>query len=239
MNPIDFLIIYLAGGAPFGVYYFFQNKCSRKSKIFPLEVFFIYIFWIPTAIGLLLQKIELRAYFKNKFGRKSISASASEKKCFDFQKRIEKIFFECRLNVSVYEFREIIERYTGLTIAVGAATGVADASEKNIFRAAKVENISTAARCLHRRNLNRLFYHQKLARRDFLTLIRKMLDFPPVRTELEITAFELVAHLGDRHAHSALVEIFGETLQINSNSPSIYTEKALWNNEQHKPAMMQ
>jgi hypothetical protein len=88
MNLTDFLIIYFACGAPFGVYYFLQNRSDSVSSKLWLNAFFTFAFWIPIAFRLLRN---------NKFLNKSVGFDFNariiqEKKLYLIQKRLEKFY---------------------------------------------------------------------------------------------------------------------------------------------------
>lgn len=232
MNFIDFLIIYFAVGAPLGVYYFFQKTDDRNSRIYLLRVFFAFVFWIPAAIQLFLQKIESKAFFKNKFEKNSFSDARRVENLNECQKKLEELFFNCRPEISLFDLRETIERFVGLTVSSQNVGNKPNAAEENILRAANSANISISAECLRRRNLNRLFYHQKLARQDFLQLISKILAFPSIQKELKAASFEFAELLNDEQTKTALVQMFEKNSQIESYYASKYSEKDLWNSKQ-------
>jgi len=235
MNPIDLFIIYLACGAPFGVYYFFQNREPVKSKLFWCKTFLNFLFWMPFAFILLRQNKSfkiLSLFGSDKFELKNAEQEANIHMTV---KQIEKVFLESRLEISVYEFRETIERYVGLTIAgqtnAAEISGTEFSAQTEFFRVTRAKNIELGAICLNRRNRKRLFRHQTEARKDFLNLINQLLEFNSDKKKLERSAIELVRILKDLEARKELEEMFVRALQTGNRFSVSETEKDLWKPE--------
>ncbi len=141
MNSLDFLIIYLTCGAPLGVFYFLQNRKAQNDNQFWLKTFFTFIFWFPFGLRL------LRNHINKKFFAGKRIFSKSEKKeteIFLFQKQFEEILQKSKLQISIFEFREAIERYVGLTLAKNFENTKTTETEKEIFWIGNAEN---AERC--------------------------------------------------------------------------------------------
>ncbi len=227
MNFTDILIIYLACGAPFGVYYFLQNRRKKDFSLFWIKTFFNFAFWLPFALGFFLEnKIRQNFYYLN---------PNNEKKIFLIQKQIESILHESKLKVSIYDYREIFDRYLGLTISKrGEAKKTAD-TEKEIFRITGHKQVELAAICLQRRNQKRLFYHHTLARQDFLQFIAKLFKVSSGKIKLGNLSVEFVKLLDDTEAQTALEKLFAENSQTDKQSVVKHLEKDLWNPNKHAP----
>jgi len=203
MNLIDFIIIYLACGAPFGVYYFLQSRNAAESPIIWLKIFLTFFFWIPFAFlfvrGFLVSNENLHSnYLTSAFEAKD------KGNIYLIQKEIEKKFSESGLEFSLFEFRETLERYVGLTLANQEVFIKVSEREKEIFRIAENSNVELAANCLHRRNRKLLAFHQTEARQDFLQMIRKLSDSTTDKKNLETLAIEFVRLLKDKQAQNSL-----------------------------------
>ena len=234
MNFIDLLIIYLACGAPFGVYYLFQNHAQANTRFLRIKTFLNFIFWIPFAFSLLYGNKNLR-----KFLHKLAETNSSEVKADEtlqcYQKQIEKTFSESDLKISIYEFREIIERYVGLTLVNSADAAEIGEREKEIFRVSDIKNVELGAVCFMRRNRKRLSFHQTRARKDFLHLIESILDARSNRVRLELSAIEMVNSLKDYEARKILEIMFANSLQSDTRQTVKKREKDLWRTETHRP----
>src|SRR5688572_2946946 len=91
MNPNDFLIIYLACGAPFGVYYFFDKRNALPSNRLWLKTFLMVFFWIPFALKMLVINKKRTKGLKRVFAEQSVLDFDSDDKIFSIQKEFEKI----------------------------------------------------------------------------------------------------------------------------------------------------
>ncbi len=178
---------------------------------------------------------KLKGVFKIKFEKKLLSDRLMEKNISQHQKWLENFLYASNLEISIYEFREIIERFIGLTLAIQNEGEIINQTEGNIFRAANCEKIELSAKCLNRRNRKRLFYHQNLARQDFLHLIARLFAFRSNQKELKVLAIEFVSLLNEQKAKAALEQFFIETLPTEKNFPLKNQEKDLWNKEVRKP----
>lgn len=230
MNRIDFLIIYFSCGAPFAVYYFLHHKAESKTPIFWLFNALVWIFWLPFAFFLLFKN---RRSLSDLNFLKTVEVSESELKTYLLQKHIEKILLESELKISIFDFREIAERYAGLT----AATQSEPDKDwgKEIFQVASVEKNDLGKICLQRRNRKRLAFHQTEARRDFLQIIEQLTDSISDTEELKRSSLELVGLLNDFEARETLEKMFAKNLQTGKLQNVEYSEIDLWNPQERKP----
>lgn len=221
MSLLDFAIVYLSVGAPLAVNYFFLNRALLQSKQLWLKTFLTLLFWIPFAI-----KIARREFVELRFG----SSDDNEKSIEAAQKRVEKIFLESASKTSVFEFRETLARYVGLTLADETGTAKICEHEREIFRAAKIEDVQTAASCLARRNRQRLVRHQAAARNDFLQTIREAFDSSSDSQKFHDAIAAFVESLNDRAARLRLEEIYAA--RLSNAAPTL---ENLWKPETPKP----
>ena len=230
MNLTDLFIIYFAGGAPFAVYYFLQNRHGKKTVSLRLKNLLVLLFWLPFAVFLLLKN---RRFPEFDFLRAAFNKNADGEKIYSFQKQIESVLLESGSDVSIFDFREIFERYAGLTIA--AQNNANGESEKEIFRTAENENVELGAICLHRRNRNKLVRHQTEARRDFLQFVEQLSDSISDTELLQYSAIESAKILKDDAAQKSLEKMFAENLQTGKHLNVEYSEKDLWKPQERKP----
>lgn len=231
MNLTDLLIIYLACGAPFGVYYLLQNRTKFVSGTLWLNTFYTFAFWVPMAFKLLRE---------NKFLTRSVShtfdAEAIQEKKLDLiQKRLEKILQGSGLKISIFELREMIDRYVGLTYAKQNKMEKPSLAKKELFSISKNNNLELAAICLDRRNRTRLSFHQKEARQDFLDFVEQLSETSADSKTIGYLAVEFVEVLNDFEAKAALEKMFISDSQTDKYFDVQQMDKAIWNTELHKP----
>jgi len=127
------------------------------------------------------------------------------------------------VTISIHEWREIFERYTGLSVAVAKAEDNSDVHE--LFEVAGNKNGELGTVCLNRRNRSRLIFHHTDARNDFLdALIRAGRGGDSLNL-----AIELATLLDDADALSDLTAMRGYAEQKPGNSPVIDMEQEVWN----------
>ena len=234
MNAIDLLIIYLACGAPFAVYYFSANRTPIVTRWLCFKTSLIFLFWIPFALLLLSRSGNFRLSVLD-FAENHSVDSSQEKDIFSVQKEMEKILLTSNLEISIYEFRETVERYVGLTLAVQIDAAKISEHEREVFRISEKNNIELGSICLNRRNRKRLSFHQNQARKDFLFLIGQMLEFHSGETKLEFLSMKFVRLLKDAEAENELEKILANSKQTQTRHNVKKSEKDLWKPERHKP----
>jgi predicted nucleotidyltransferase len=235
MNLIDLFIIYLACGAPFGVYYFLQNRSYPNSSLFWFKTLFNFFFWMPFAFQLLRRYKNIKTFSISRFAKTSAADSMQAEHFRSIQKQIEKILLKSNLQISIYELREILERYVGLTLAEQNNGETSAEEEKEIFRVVQMKNIELGSICLRRRNRKRLSLHQTEARKDFLYLINQLNEFEAEKDNLRQSAIEFVQILKDLEAEKELERMFTVSPQIDNRQNVQKLEKDLWKPEIHRP----
>ncbi|HEX8636555.1 MAG TPA: hypothetical protein VF692_00720, partial [Pyrinomonadaceae bacterium] len=228
MKVFDFLIIYLACGAPVGVYFYLQNHRRLFSKQLWLKTILNFLFWIPLVLQIIRKSRFLHNFFRADSDSANETSAEDEKRVYVAQKRIENIIGENKKGASVYEFREVCDRFVGLSLAVLNSRDAPAEHEKEIFRIAFRQTTELSARCYHRRNRKRLFLHQIDAEKDFLQTIDSIAEFVSDRTEFCRAALEIVTLLKNERAQAILAREFAERTQTERMTPVKQTEKDLW-----------
>lgn len=235
MNLPDFLIIYLACGAPFGVYYYLQNRNQTGSKILMLKSVIRFIFWIPFAIQLVARNSFFTKLYNNDFAVHGISDSNIDFEIEEIKKNLELKIKEVSPEISIFEFREIFDRYAGLSLEILSEDRDVSIPEKEIFRIASHSSQKIGEACLNRRNRLRLSYHQKLARKDFFEIFEKL----TLKSEMPQNLFKKVLRLADMlndiDARQRLEILSRETLQTIERSNVSKMEQEIWKTAKHQP----
>lgn len=235
MNLRDLFIIYLACGAPFGVYYFLQNRNHLETKILWLKSLIRFVFWIPFAIRLVARKSLFTNLYANRFDKSLNSDAKKEFEIEEIKKFFENVLSTKDLKISLYEFREIFDRYAGLSLEIQSENEEFSQSETEIFRITNHTNKKLAEICLHRRNRKRLNFHQKLARRDFFEILSKFVDRTNEPQSLFDNVSKLATLLNDFEALKLIENYSKESEQTQQKQNVRNLEKELWNSEKHKP----
>lgn len=227
MNITDLIVIYLACGSPLGVYFFLNNHLSNRKKFLLTKTIFAVLLWLPFAGYLLLKKSD--------FKKAQFSSEINEKKILYVRKQIEAILLETNSSITIFNFREIVERYVGLSSVIFNENTEITNSKKEIFEISHNSNIQLATICYNRRNRKRLRFHHISARQDFLNVIFKMSKFSSDKNKLGNLSGELIELINDFEARKSLQKIFANPLQISQNFAVNNSEKDLWNPETPKP----
>lgn len=205
MNLNDFIIIYLACGSPVGVWFYFNHKNSEN--VLP-NSFLVFFFWI---------------FFIARFFYKKFQTPDKTEIIRRFQKEIEKFLPE---TISIFEFREISNRYIGLTLAEQSENL---STRENAFSARfNSQNKEISAICLQRRNRQKLKLHQICSRKDFLQTISEISEQIDQPIEFLMLNIKFVNNLNDIEAENLITEY----LQIHNDKAVNQGEQELWNNAQ-------
>ncbi len=224
MNLTDLFIIYFTGGAPFAVYYFLQNR-RQESNLLP-KTAIVFLLWIFFAVSLLLQsKIRRQVFDYSSENQRGQILSLH-------QKKLEEFLVESKFNISVFDLRETIERYVGLTLNIG--NDIANGAEQEILRIAENDNLRLGSICIERRNRNRLARHQTEARKDFIRLVGKLSELTSDTDKFQQSVVEIVRVLKDEEAQSSLGKIFAENLSNGQITGVEHSEKDLWKPQEPK-----
>jgi len=232
MNSFDLLIIYLTCGAPLGVFYFLQNRKQQTGIRLWLKTFFTFVFWLPFGFRSLSEN---KAIKKFSAGKKAFPKTAkAEAEIFLFQNKFEETLQKSNLQISIFEFRKVFERYVGLTIAGGENAKITE-TEKELFRIGNNGNVEIGAICLNRRNLKRLTFHQSQARQDFFQIISQLVSASSDSKKFVKTAAGFLRLINDAEAQSALEKVSLDNLPNEKSFAVSRSESYLWNTETRKP----
>lgn len=229
MDLTEFFLIYLSCGSPLGVYFFIQNRKRLSRFQLWLKFLFTVFVWIPYAYQLLN---DFATSKKEIAESKRILLLNEELKTI--QKNLTTIELKSSIKISLFEVREVLERYAGLSLANRSNNETFRNPEYEIFRISLRQNSQVAARCLHRRNLQHLNFHQSLARKDFLRLVGKLSLSVRDKTRLEILARDFVGLLKDQTAQIEIEKLFNSPAQIVEKIPVNHPGRDVWDSEEHR-----
>jgi len=224
MTISDYMIIYLSAGAPFAVFAFLQMTDAPLVRRIVTAAAVMLVWPVAAAIWIVRR---LRG-IEHPFGFE-LADKSRDSKIHGIANRLERSILGNGSAVSLYEWREIYERYTGLSLAVAESEGMSDDNE--LFEVAGNKNGKLGTVCLNRRNRNRLIFHHTQARNDFLdALIRAKCDGDALALALELAAL-----LGDADAAADLKSMRGPLEQNPGRTPVIDMEQDIWNPPTPKP----
>ena len=206
MKLVDLLIIYFAIGAPFGVYQITTVRHPLNANI-TLRTFLRICFWPVFAVFILAD------WF---YQDRDLLASNFARRIESIRKEIEDIAFANESVSSIFDFREILQRYAGLSEAANVA--VADNSVNEVCDLSHSDNRKLASACLARKNQRKLSFHQSLARSEFVDLIFELAGAENRDRILEL-AIELANDLHDTPTAEALTKLMAEP-QPSENIPA-------------------
>lgn len=228
MNFFDIFIIYLACGAPFGVYYFLNHRKHQPHAF--LKTILISLFWVPFAYGLLqryvTKKLPNPIFSKNDILR--------EEEILETKKHLENIFVKNKSGIPIFELREIFDRYIGLTDSVLNQDESVETNSE-FFEIAGNENANLATKCYQRRNRKLLFFHHTLAGQDFLKTISEFILRFPNDAEIENISLKLVGLLNDETTKKNLKSLFNGKKQSREKTYVQKPENELWINDRQPP----
>ncbi len=233
MKLVDLIIIYLACGAPFGVYFFFQNRENLISTQLWLKSFLNGLLWIPFALKLFHRFVTNKLH-NTQFVVTNQTDSVIRLKIDGFEKIFSNYLFKNDCDLSLFEFRETFERYIGLTLSLpkDSETIVTDSE---FFRITNHKNSKLGEICLQRRNRLRLESHQTQARKDLLKFFAiinlNILEAKKFRFQV----FEFFGIFEDLEAQAKLDEIFQSTTQTENGDNVKQMENEVWKSKEHKP----
>lgn len=235
MSFLDFIIIYLTCGTPFAVEYFIKNQMSSTLGNCFFKASLITVFWLPYSLKNLWRFVKKQNSLIN-FDTNKEPYSLSLSKIHDTQKKMESLSFLNEGKYSLFEFRDLVNRYKGLMLETQGEYELPSAAESEIFKVSNSSNVNISSICLHRRNRNRLFFHQRMAQRDFLAFLTETFrtSIHSDKNHFIVLAFELAVLLKDSEMLLKLKQNFPEILLNNSNFAGAFLEYELWNTEIHE-----
>ena len=185
MKFTDLLIIYFAAGAPFGVYQITTVRQSKNIKAW-LKIFLRICLWpVYAVLALADWSSEIRLSDESDLDRHIDSIRIE----------MEGLVFANDPISSIFDFREILQRYAGLSEAANVSADVK--SSNDIFALSGSDNNDLASACLTRKNQRKLSFHQSLARSEFVDMISEIAGIEPGRIRILELAVELANCVSD------------------------------------------
>jgi hypothetical protein len=189
MSWTEFTIIYLACGAPFGVYQITREPRPLSASNLPavLAAFFA---WPVVAVRFLWRRIFPGDDERERALNIRIERARAE---------IESIASPAGSAGALFEFRDVYYRYTALAVAVMTKA----AAPRELFEVSGHSDSSVAAKCLARRNREKLAFHHVQARNEFVDVIAGLMIECESDELIRLTA-DLANDLGDVDAAADL-----------------------------------
>jgi hypothetical protein len=166
MSAIEFLIIYLAAGAPFGAYFFVQNRHAARSTAFYLELAANFLFWFQYAVRLSVRHREFRRFFDSLFDRKVVSDSVRAREIVRIRGSLESALQISHPDFRIFEFRELFDRFAGLADEVRNASDRPADSVREFLGITDGPVREVSARVHQRRRLDLLRFHLERSRSE-------------------------------------------------------------------------
>lgn len=234
MNLSEIIIIYLALGSPFAVYFFLQNRSRLKSRQLWLKTILNFLFWIPSACKILREYLSSNYSSAGNFDFFD-ELSSSKDKLSLLQRKIEKSISETDRKTSIFEIREIFDRYIGLSLELKSTSEFSNQTENEFFKLVNAKGSEIASICNQRRNLKRLSFHHKLAANDFFNLIAELNIKGKISQNLYFHLLELALTLQDAEMQKKIKKLCEAEKQTSDSIFVRESEKNLWITDQPKP----
>lgn len=222
MGFTDFLIIYLACGAPFGVYHFVQNRKTSGLGRSLSGAFLRFVFWIPFAVAMVVRRSSLANLYTLGFDGVTNSDSKRSREISSIRRRIEDLA-AANTDLSVFDCREVVERFIGLSEELQNVRTESVSTEAEIFAVAGHPNKAVASACLRRQVKRKLEFHLELARRDLVSVADAAGDGAAANLRDEIDRLD--AFFASPYG---AVEIRSRTLQNQPRKHVSRVESELW-----------
>ncbi len=189
MSVTDIIIIYLAGGSPFAVQFLLrENKRTALQSV--TGVILRLLFW-PVSVSAMLYRlftgITTNAAF---YGLRSVESDLAR-----IQAELETVAFDRPQITSIFAFRGIFLRYTGLALESSSPSHVSTTAE--IFEISHHPKPALGSVCLARKNRARLWAHHEQARNDFIELILELANDNERRDEIAMLATNVAGLVED------------------------------------------
>ena len=180
MSFLDFLILNFAIGAPFGALYFFNNRKSRSPMLLFVITIGVLVFWFFYAFSLIARSWNKKINKTRVLKESAVQNPDKNGIVLNIQTDIEKLLAKYKSNVTIYEFREVAERYIGLTLTnqVPNDNTIATESRIGVLEFSKTDDFKIAAACVSRRNNELLSFHRNNARQELVDFLRSI-NLPP------------------------------------------------------------
>jgi hypothetical protein len=185
MHAAEFIVIYLTYGAPFGVY---EVTCIRR-KLSIAEIYLVaakFLFW-PMVVAFWISN-----WFLNS---QKYAIPDLEREIDVVRKDLESAAFDDRSAAAILSFREVVTRYTGLTLMLRRSKPSLNAQP--LIELGDMETPKTALACFYRRHHQKLAFHQQRARKEFIEIIGRISASQPDHNDLLSNSIKLAILLND------------------------------------------
>lgn len=235
MNTFDLLIIYFSFGSPFAVSSYIANRTLAIKKRSALALF-VFLFWPGTAFLELKRVISKNFVSRNNSLNKRNMDSMVENKIAKLCAGLDAKIGETAFPAFLYEFRTILDRYVGLSLALCASDNRNRSAAANLIEISDHPRADLGNICIDRRNHQRLRSHMENARIDFIGAVQKLSESCKDPENILVTACQLASILNDGETafefNAALV-----TTQQNQREVFVGSlEKEVWTPQRHERA---
>jgi hypothetical protein len=212
MNIFDLLIIYLACGAPFGVYYAFTSREKRRTPMFFLKLSVNCLFWFQFGLRLILRNGRVRKSFDSAFGRRVVWENRRDSEIRSIRRSLESNLGREEFGFSVFEFREEVESYVGLILELGEASSAPAGSIVEFAEITGRGRNAVHERCIHRNNLSKLRAHRDLVRVSLLDRAFRLNPQDPDSLDMLGDFARLFELVGDESAVARIAALISKSM---------------------------
>ncbi len=213
MKLLDLFIIYFACGSPFGVYQVTTITGGLTLRAATGVLLRVCLWPIFTAVI-------LANWFT---GHQAVIESGLDRHIKSIRTQMEGLAFASGTVSSVFDFREIVYLYTGLSEAANLPQTSSGTNE--LFDLSTNENKKLATICLARKNQRRLFIHHAQARAQFVDMVSELASTDLDGTFLRL-AIELAHCVKDSTAVDALTALIAKEISAQPDQAAIKSRSA-------------
>lgn len=198
------LVIHFAFGSPFGVYQIARGGSLRSARS-AAAVGAYFLLWPIFAAAFISKWLS-----QNEFQRLSPTQKnpniTPEELVASIQTQLEAKLFTDGSTSSIFEFREIVSRFSGLSLVL--FNGEPANWPKELLSITGHKNISAASACVERRNQHRIFLHQCRARKEFVDLIFQLCAARPQdEPGIALLALQIANAIDDKKAAAQITPL--------------------------------
>ena len=234
MRISDAIIIYLAIGSPFAVHHFLKAGRDHTSsdilRAIPAFLFWpAYVIWVTFRV-----KLTKDDRIVNSSENNSLDATL-DKKVDAVTSALETFFRDSFPETTLLEYRDILDRYIGLTRALRSDRSDRPGPFSKIVPGT-AENAELNSICINRRNRKGLEAHRNRARVDFLGLVSEVADIDGSHSAFVNLALELSRIISDTEACREIEMMGKRGVQTMVENPVNNVEREVWHSQKHKPS---
>lgn len=240
MNILELTILYLACGAPFAVYSVFNQQLRVNILKKAVWAILTILFWIPFALllsrGFVTKKLKELNKRASKPGDPKLQTRIAS-----LESLIAEILYRGKGQFSVFEVRELLGRYVGLTLETRNQEAAQTDEINELFGVADHPDSPLASACLNRRNRLRLKQHQMQARSELLHLFSVVNALAANKNEFLSAIAEFAELIGDQSMKNLISNGLSSFEQTSSefvvNEKESEQWSALTTKPQYSPSM--